>query len=83
MTDRRLIVAAARVAHRAPEDWAEFISAFVAYTDDRRDECIQSPPDMLQVAQGRAQACASLRRLLADCTKTADSIEKRKSPAYR
>lgn len=83
MNDRRLILAAAHVARRAPEEWANFISAFVEHTDNRRDECIQSPPDMLQVAQGRAQACASLRRLLAECTKMADSIEKTKSPTYR
>jgi ribosomal protein RSM22 (predicted rRNA methylase) len=75
LSDRDLIFAAAHLAQRAPQEWAQFLSALVAYTDERRDECIQSPPAMLQVTQGRAQACATLRKLLADSVKTAVAIE--------
>ena len=68
-------MAAARVARRSPEEWADFISALRAYTDVKRTECIQSPPTTLAVAQGRAQACVQLFDHLSDCTKAANQIE--------
>jgi histidine ammonia-lyase len=75
VSTKPLIFAAASVAHRAPQEWAQFISALTAYANDRRDECIRSPLDMLQVTQGRAQASAVLRDLLADCVNEANKIE--------
>lgn len=75
MNDRDLIFAAAHVAHRAPQEWAEFISKLTAYTDARRDECVAAPNESLRVAQGRAQACVALRKLLAECVDTANKIE--------
>jgi hypothetical protein len=63
----------------APREWSDFLAAFKAYTDNRRDQCISSPPDAILAAQGRAQQCASLVRLFDECLKTADQIqEKRK-----
>jgi len=79
MSDVQLIVASAALARRAPEEWLDFLAAFKNYTDTRRDQCVSSPVDTLQVAQGRAQQCVSLLRLLEECVKTADQItEKRK-----
>lgn len=73
--NRALIFAAASVAHRAPHEWADFISKLTAYVEVKRDECIRSPLDMLQVTQGRAQASGALREILADCVKTANELE--------
>jgi hypothetical protein len=75
LSDKNLIFAAAHLAHRAPQEWAQFISTLTAYADARRDECIRSPLDMLQVTQGRAQATAILRDLLADAVNAANKLE--------
>lgn len=80
MNDRDLIFAAANVATRAPQEWATFIIALTAHVNNKRDECIRSPLDMLQVTQGRAQASAALRDILADCAKTANDIIETKKP---
>jgi hypothetical protein len=74
MSDRDLILKAANLARRAPQDWEQFIGALKIYTDIRRDQCVSSPVDTLQVAQGRAQQSASLLRLLEECVKTADQM---------
>ena len=69
-------MAAARLSGRAPPEWAEFMSALTSYTNDRRDECISADTQSLPAAQGRAQACVALRKLLAECRTTAEKIEK-------
>jgi len=76
LNDNALIMAAARLSGRAPPEWAEFISAFVSYTDARRDELVGANAENLQAAQGRAQACVALRKLLVECRATAEKIEK-------
>lgn len=77
-TDRRLTIAAARLSHRAPEEWADFLSAFVAYTDGVRDEVVTAPPNDVQVTQGRARACVQLRKIYAECRDTAEKIQTKK-----
>ena len=67
MNDKDLVLAAANLARAAPERWKNFMDALAAYTEDKGIECIQSPIDMLQVAQGRAQGLAALGRLLDGC----------------
>jgi hypothetical protein len=76
--DKQLILAAAKMSRVAPESWEQFLAAFRTYTDITRDNCISSPVDILQVAQGRAQACAALLRLMDDCRKSADQIEEKR-----
>lgn len=76
MSDRELIIAAARLSSRAPTEWADFISALTLYTDGKRDECVSADPVSLPAAQGRAQACAALRKLLAECRTSLEKIEK-------
>ena len=71
-----MVLAAAHLASTAPRQWDEFIEALSIYTDQKCVECIQSPPEMLQVSQGRAQGLVGLGRLLEDCRKTAESIHK-------
>jgi hypothetical protein len=78
MSDRDLIITSAAIARRAPDEWTDFLAAFKSYTDTRRDQCVSSPVDMLQVAQGRAQQCVSLLRLFEECIRTADQITEKK-----
>jgi hypothetical protein len=77
--ERALIMAAAQLSFRAPEQWADFLSAFHAYTDDKRDDVVQANTDSLQVTQGRAQACVALRKLFAECRESANRIETKQS----
>lgn len=72
----RLALAAVGLQARAPENWQEFLVAFTDYANVQRDNCIQSPVAQLQVAQGRAQQCAQLLKILENCRDTADSIER-------
>jgi hypothetical protein len=79
VSDRELILRAAALARRSPQEWSEFLAAFKDYTDVNRERCVSSPLDTLPVAQGRAQNCAALLRLFQECVQTADQItEKRK-----
>jgi hypothetical protein len=71
-----MVLAAARLARTAPQQWDEFVKAFSEYTDDKILDVIQAPPEMLQTTQGRAQGLTSLGRLLLECRKTAESIDK-------
>jgi len=73
--DRNLILASARLARSSPESWKQFLDGFRVYTDQQRDNCIQSPLENLPVAQGRAQLAAHLYGMLADCIASADKIE--------
>lgn len=59
-----LTAAAARLSKAAPNSWDEFIKALVAYTDVRRDACVQVTVDRVQIAQGKAQQCVELLSLL-------------------
>jgi hypothetical protein len=74
-TDNDLIMAAARLARSAPENWERFLGALQAYSSQTIQNCIQSPLDELPRAQGRAQATARLYGLLSDCIKSADKQE--------
>lgn len=77
-SQRDLIKASADLARSAPESWRGFLGALRAYTDTQRDNIVSSPLDVLPVAQGRAQACVALLRLMEDCLQNADQIKERK-----
>lgn len=77
--ERRLTVVAAQLAFRAPEQWADFLSAFHAYADARKDDVVQANPDSLVNCQGRAQACVHLRKLFSECREQAERIATTKS----
>ena len=74
-TEEDLILAAARLARVAPENWKQFLGALQAYSSLQITNCVQSPLEELPRAQGRAQATARLYGLLAECLKSADKIE--------
>jgi hypothetical protein len=63
-----LMTAAAQLAKAAPNSWNEFAAALAAYTQDRKDLCIQAPADKVLLAQGRAQQCVELSSLLKHAT---------------
>jgi hypothetical protein len=75
LNDVELIRAAAELSHRAPQEWEKFLTSFAAYVEARREECIASPPDTFLINQGRARACAALRKLFAECSVEARKIE--------
>ena len=69
-------MAAAALARFAPDAWGRFVKAFVDYTDDKIVECVSAQIDMLPTVQGRAQSLVQFGKLLDNCTKTAESIDK-------
>lgn len=73
--DRDLILKAAELARSAPRAWNEFLGAFSSFSNQQKDNCIQSPLEQLPVAQGRAQLAARLHELLETCVQSADKIE--------
>jgi hypothetical protein len=73
--DRELILKAAELARSAPRIWNEFLGALSNYSNQQKDNCIQSPLEQLPVAQGRAQLAAHLHGVLATCIQSADKIE--------
>lgn len=73
--DKELILRAAELARTAPRAYQEFLGALSNFTDQIKNDCIQSPLDLLPVAQGRAQNAARLLNLLANCLSSADKIE--------
>jgi len=77
MSDRDLIIAAAKLARGAPETWEEFLGALQVYTEAQISNCISSPLEELQRAQGRAQNASALLRLIRDALKNADQIERK------
>ena len=76
--DQDLIVAAARLARASPESWDEFLRAFHLYSWDQANLLVAAPPDMVHIAQGRAQGVAAVGRLLDKCRETASSMEANK-----
>jgi len=72
---RKLIERSAALARTSPNSWAEFIEALEAYSNEQRNILVQSPLDVLQVTQGRAQAVSQLLELLRDCVRRADKRE--------
>ena len=69
-----LVLKAAALARSAPVQWREFLAELAVYVDVKKNECIQAPPEMLQVTQGRAQQLASLLTLFNNAVKDADRV---------
>ena len=76
---RQVILRAASVARRSPEEWSALLEALQLLSNHRRDELVSSPADNVYIAQGRAREASSLLRMFETCLKTADQItEKRR-----
>lgn len=74
---RTMIEAAVSLKRAAPEAWDKFLEALNQHSDGLKNDCVSSPADGLQVAQGRAQAILGLHTQLAKAHLTADKIEQR------
>jgi len=80
LSDKELIMAAANLARRAPEEWRAFVEVLETATGKKMGECVAAPVEMLQVAQGRAQSMAALTSLMKECVKLSDTIERKRGP---
>jgi hypothetical protein len=77
MNDHELQHAAAQLARSAPSSWHQFLAAYRVHCNDLLKQMITSPPDIVQVAQGRAKHGDELLRLLETAVATAEQIAKR------
>ena len=73
-----LALVAARLSRAAPNSWDDFVRAFEAYAEVRRDACIQAPADRVLIAQGKAQQCVELSSLFSKAIVTANEAAKQK-----
>jgi hypothetical protein len=73
MQDKELTLRAADLARAAPNSWNAFLHALEGTAGRLNIELVSwSEPRTIQVAQGRAQLCASLLTLFANAVKDAD-----------
>jgi hypothetical protein len=77
--EKELALAVAQLAYRAPQEFAQFVSALTLYAEKRRDELLESPPNTLTFNQGRAKACVQLRDTIANATRTAEAIQQKQA----
>lgn len=78
MPAQALQVKAAALAMKCPKEWKEFMEALQVYVNQRKDEMVSSPPDLVMVAQGRAREASTFLRCMDDCVVVADQLSKRK-----
>ena len=74
--NERLILRAAQLARSNPAAWSDFVKCLEHMSDHATTQLIQSPPETLQSAQGRARAFADILKSLEDCVTRADRIQK-------
>lgn len=70
-----LILKTAALARTGHAQWSEFLVAFAAYVNSKKDECIVAPVADLQVTQGRAQQCVALEELFKGALVRADKLK--------
>lgn len=76
-SDEQLIRAAAALSRMAPPEWETFLKAVELRAARRAEELVSSAPDILSIAQGRAQETRDLLGLLKDCRSAADKLEEK------
>lgn len=78
MNDKELQQSIAQLIRAAPASWEKFMAAYRIHCHETLKQVISSPPETIQVAQGRAKHADELLRLLDSALATAEQIEKRK-----
>lgn len=73
-SDAGIIIAMASLARGMPQQWAGFMAELLVRASNEKNACIMSPPDMVQVRQGRAQFANELAQLAANCVREADQL---------
>lgn len=76
--EQELALTALRLRAVSPEFWNDFLTALKVHESDVREAMVTSPLELLQIAQGRAQECARLVRLLQEAPQRAEQIEQGK-----
>lgn len=77
MQHEELIKKAAALAKIAPQQWADFLQAFAAFTEHHRNNLVHSPLDALSVNQGRAQILSVTQDILVKAVESADNIARK------
>lgn len=72
MAGERLIRAADMLS-RSPA-WSEFLAALEEDVHVATVNCVQSPPDLLQINQGRAQAAVAFLKMFKTCRAEAERL---------
>lgn len=67
------MLAAARLSRAAPKSWEDFVKAFEAFTEVRKDGCVQATADKVVLMQGRAQQCVEISSLFTEAIKSANA----------
>jgi hypothetical protein len=80
VVDVPIIMAAAALARRSPQEWGAFIEQLTLTVDKLKTSLINATPSELPTAQGRAQVGAQLLELLATSVTRADVINKNYPP---
>lgn len=78
MQHEELIKKAAALGRIAPEQWAEFLKAFAEYKEHHRDNLLNSPPNALQINQGKAQMITIAYDLLRGSVESAEQINRKR-----
>lgn len=77
MNSKELQLSIAKLQRSAPRAFDEFRAAYQLYCTEVLREIISSPPESVQVAQGRAKFADEFLRLLNASLAVAEQIEKR------
>jgi hypothetical protein len=72
MASAKLIIAADRLS-RSPA-WGDFLAALEDDVRIATANCVQSPPDLLQINQGRAQAAVAFLKMFQTCRVDAEKL---------
>jgi len=68
-------MALARLKATSPQTFAEIVGLFKEMRDASFAECVQAPPDRVQIMQGKAQERADFVTLFETCTEQARALE--------
>lgn len=69
-----LILKTADMSRAAPQEWRGFVAAAGRYAALLKEQCVQSPLEMLQRNQGRAQQASEFVTLFNEAVSKADRL---------
>jgi hypothetical protein len=83
-TELNLAKAALDLRVANPQAWETFLNAMLARSNERREQCVYSPPENLVKLQGAAQEMGHLLLLLANAPKAVEEAreQERKKNGY-
>ena len=78
VAEAKLELARAAAMFGAGGDWGNLLIALRVYNAELQKQLVQSPIDVLQVVQGRAQASAQLLDIFENCRQIAEAASQQK-----